>query len=189
MLKIKACALFAVLFLLLQPLSFCQASNGGTNFGPIEVSADPIVDFHGNLLVFRIVMSKSTGVETEVTLVSPAAKTDVKTYPGILSPIRRGDKAVYALQRVPSAPTPNTPTPATLNLVALVTAPGSLPLNLIDYPLSGKFELFKVAPAFLTGSLDVIYLGQCESAGASILVLTFDGSSFTEVSANPVPLS
>ena len=187
MVRIRICALLAVVSLCLQPFSFSQTSIGAANLGQAELSADPIVDVHGNVLFFRTIVSKSNGVQTEVTLISPTAATAVQTYPGILSPIKRGEQAVYAIQRVPAASVATTPTPATLNLVALATTPGSLPQGLIDYSLSGKFDSFTIDSGFLTGGADVIYLGQYTSTGASVLVLTFTGSGFTAV-GSPVPL-
>ena len=189
MTKVKAGVSLAVLFICLQPFSFSQRAVGEANLGLAELSGDPIVDVHGNLLFFKTIGSKTDGVETEVTLISPDAKFDQKTYPGILSPIRRGEKAVYFIHRMPSATATKPPAPAALSLSALVTAPGSLPSALVDYALTGKFELFKVASGFLTGGTDVIYLGQAASTGASVLVLTFDGSVFAQVPGSPVPLS
>ena len=183
--KAKICASLVVLFLCLQPISYSQKSLGEANLGQPQLS-DPIVDVHGNLLFFRTVVSKGEGVETEVTLISPSGTTETQTYPGILSPIRRGEKAVYAIQMVPGA---SAQTSATLSLVALATGPGSLPAGLVDYSLSGKFELFKIASGFLTGGSDVIYLEQRSSTGSSVLVLTFDGTNFTPVTGSPVPLS
>ena len=189
MLRVKTCSLVVILFLCVQPFSYSQKSIGEANVGLAEMTSDPIVDVHGNLLFFRTVVSKSAGVQTEVTLISPSAATTSQTYPGILSPIRRGEKAVYAIQRMPAALTATTRTSATLSLVALVTAPGSLPPSLLDYSLSGKYNAFKIASGILTGGADLIYLDQRSSAGRSVLVLTFDGTGFAPVSGSPVPLS
>jgi hypothetical protein len=186
--KSKICASLVVLSLFLQPFSYSQKSLGEVNLGQLRLS-DPIVDVHGNLLFFRAVVSKGEAVETEVTLISPSATTDTRKYPGILSPIGTGGNAVYAIQRVPGASSATAQTSATLSLVALTTGLGSLPATPSDYPLSGKIELFKIASGPLAGDLDVIYLGQRSSTGSSVLVLTFDGTKFTQVSPSPVSLS
>jgi len=186
--KAKICASFVVLFLCLQPLCNSQSVTAQANLEKPELSADPIVDVHGNLLFFKTVESKSDGVQTQVTLISPSAQTATQTYPGRLLQLKRGEKAVYAIQRVPAASATTPPTPAAVSLVALVTSPGALPGALVPYALSGKFELFKIASGFLTGGPDVIYLGQRSSTGPEVLVLSFNGTSFTLVSGGPVPL-
>jgi hypothetical protein len=185
--KAKLCASLVVLFLCLQPCSYPQKSVGEANLRKAELS-DPIVDVHGNLLFFRTVVSKGEGVETEVVLISPSATTDTKTYPGILSPVGTGERAVYAIQRLPAASATTAHTSAVLSLVALATGVGSLPAGLSDYPLSGKLDLIKIASGSLTGGSDVIYLHQRSSTGGSVLVLTFDGKNFAPVSGGPVPL-
>jgi hypothetical protein len=185
----KICASLVALFFCLQPFSYAQNSIGEANTGQFELPATPLVDVHGNLLFFTTVVSKTDGVGTEVTLISPAASTVTKTYPGILSSIMTGEKAVYAIQSVPAASATTAHAAATLNLVALATDVGSLPAALADYSLSGKFELLEIASGFLTGGSDVIYVKQRLSAGCSVLVLTFDGTSFAPVHGSPVPLS
>jgi hypothetical protein len=159
----------------------------------LALSSEPIVDVHGNILFFRTVVSKTHVVETEVTLILPSAIPATAIYPGILSAIKRGEKAVYAIQRMPAVSTTTAnstaaPNPATLSLVALVTGQETLPQGLIDYSMSGKFELLKIASGFLTGGPDVLYLGQRSSSGTSVQVLTFDGAVF-KPSGSPVPLS
>ena len=186
--KAKICAPLAVLLLCLQQFSYSQ--NSIVHPGEAALSADPVLDTYGNLLFFKTVVSKTTGVGTEVTLISPAAKTTTETYPGIFSSIKRGEEAVYAMERVPAASPVGSLTAsnsATLSLVALVTGPGSLPNGLIEYPLSGRIELLKIAPGIGPGGSDVIYLRQKSSLGPSVLVLTFDGTVFTTVGT--VPLS
>lgn len=189
MLKVKICSWVVILFLCLQPFAYSQKITAEANLGQAKLTSDPIVDVHGNLLFFRTVVSRTAGVQTEVTLISPSATTTSQTYPGILSPIRTGEKAVYIIQRMPAALTATTITSATMSLVALVTAPGSLPPGFVDYSLSEKFEVFKIAAGFLTGGSDVIYLDQRSSTGRSVLVLTFDGKDFAQVPGSPVPLS
>jgi hypothetical protein len=186
--KARICPLMVILFLCLHPFSYSQKGIAEANLGQVELNSDPIVDVHGNLLFFRTVASKSAGVQTEVTLISPSATTTSQTYPGILTPIGGGEKAVYAIQRMPAASTA-APTSATLSLVALVTTPEPLPPGLVDYSLSGKFRLFKIASGVLTDGSDVIYLDQNSSHGRSVVVLKFDGKDFEPVSGSPVPLS
>ena len=186
MFKLKVCATILVLFLCLQPFCYSQRGAAETSSEQVELSADPLVDVHGNLLFLRPRASKHIEAATEVTLISPAATKTTQTYPGILSAVRRGEMAVYAVQRMPSAST--TPGSVVLSLVALATTPGGLPGGLIDYPLSGRLEMLRVAPGFLTGGSDVIYVGQRSSTGSSVLVLAFDGTGFTLVPGSPVPL-
>jgi hypothetical protein len=186
MLKVKICASLVALIFCLQPLSY-SASYMEANRGYSVLNSESIVDGQGNLLFFKTIGSAGSGVQTLVTLVSPTALTATQTYPGILCPIRGGDMAVYAIEKVRSSSGPGT----TYSLVALVTTPGALPGALVEYPLSGKVELLKVAPSFPAAGTDTIYLGQYSSSGASVLVLTFDGIAFTEASGgtNPVPLN
>jgi uncharacterized membrane protein len=186
--KAKICASLAVLFLCLQPFSYSQKSVGEANSVHLQLLADPMVDAHGNLLFFRTVASKTDAVETEVTLISPAAQLATETYPGILSPVGSGEKAVYAIRRVPAAIVTTAHTPATLSLVALVTDSGSLSESLADYSLGGKLGLLKIASGFAADGSDVIYLEQRSSAARSVVVLTFNGTSFAPVSGSPVSL-
>jgi hypothetical protein len=188
MLRVKIGASLALLFYCLQPMSYSQTEMGQA-IQAKYISGDPMVDVHGNLLFFKKVASKTDGVGTEVTLVSPSARAITHTYPGILSPIRRGEKGFYAIQRVPAASAGTQNGPATVSLVALVTGPGSLPSALVDYSLGVRPGLFKIASGLLTGSAaDLIYVGQHSSAGRSVLVLTFDGTAFKPVSGSPVVL-
>jgi hypothetical protein len=181
--KIKVCVSLVALFLWMHPLSYADQSVG--YFGQLEMSADPIVDANGNLLLFRTLVSKTSGVETEVTLISPAAAKSTQTYSGLLTPIRKGEKGVYAIRWVRSSSGPKSS--AAQSLVALVPSSGTLPKAPVEFPFSGSFALFRIASRSDGGS-DVIYLGQRSSSGPSVLVLSFDGTAFSQVSASPVPL-
>ena len=179
--RAKMCAPLVVLFLCFQSFSYSQTSI--VNHGQAVMSADPVLDSYGNLLFFKTVLSKTAGVSTDVTLVSPGAKTSTETYPGILSSIKSGEEAVYALEAVPAA-SKEASSSVSLSLVALVTTSKSLPVSLVEYPLKGSVVLLKIDRG--TGS-DVIYVVQKVSSGLSVLVLTFNGVAFDLVGT--VPLS
>jgi len=181
--KAKIYASLAVVFLLwLQPFSYSQTNTGQTTSGELAFDPDPLVDAYGNLLIIKTAFSTTTGVEAEVTLISSLAGETKASYPGMFTRIKRGDAAVYAIDR---APAESTATPETLNLVALVTGPGSLPASLVQQPLSGTIDLMKIAHG--TGA-DVIYLIQTTSAGRFVLVYAFNGTAFSPV-GTPIPLS
>ena len=182
MLKAKICGpLLAVLLLCLQPFSYSQ--NGIAVPGQAVLSEDPIVDAFGNLLFFKTVVSK-TGVRTDVTLISPAAETTAETYTGIFSRIKRGEQAVYAIESVPTA-FPAAASSVSQSLVALVTTnSGGLPTSPVEYSLpKGSIDLLKINRG---SASDVIYLVQKSSSGASVLVLTFDGTTFKLVGTVPI---
>jgi hypothetical protein len=145
---------------------------------------DPILDASGNLLFFKPAFSKAAGVGTDVTLISPGAQTATETYTGIFSLIQRGEQAVYAIQMAPPA-SPAAAKSVPLNLVALVTtSKAGLPPSPVEYLLpSGSIDLLKVDRGVTS---DVIYLIQKASSGASVLILTFDGTVFTLVGTVPI---
>ena len=178
--KNKICAsLVVTLFLCLQPFAYCQKSAAE----PDELSIDPIIDSHGNLLFFKPV-STSSGIGTEVSLISGASGslvTATQTYHGIFSSIRRGAEAIYAIQ---SQTASNADTP---NLIALVTGPGTLPAAISSQqPLSGCFQMLRIARAADGGS-DVIYLGESSNSGPVVQVLTYNGSSEFTLVGSTVP--
>lgn len=179
--KAKICAPLVVLLLCLQPFSYSQ--NSIVDPGQAVLSTDPVLDAYGNLLFFKTVLSKTAGVGTDVTLISPDARTTTETYPGILSSIKRGEQAVYATETVPTA-FPAVSRSVSLGLVALVTTSKGLPVSLVEYPLKGSIDLLKIDRG--TAS-DVIYLVQKASSGRSVLILTFNGVAFNLVGT--VPLS
>jgi hypothetical protein len=179
--RAKICAPLVVFLLCFQPFSYSQKTI--VNPGQTVLSADPVLDAYGNLLFFKTVLSKTAGVETDVTLVSPEAKTTTETYPGVLSSIKRGEQAIYALEAVPGASRAASSS-ASLSLVALVTSSKGLPVSLVEYPLKGSIDLLKIDRG--TAS-DVIYLVQKASSGRSVLILTFNGVAFNLVGT--VPLS
>ena len=176
--KIKLCASLAFVLLLgLQPFSYAQSNAGQT-----MLSADPIVDVYGNLLIFQPQFSKTAGMQTEVTLVSPGATKTSEPYNGVLNLINRGEQAVYAIESVPptvSTGSKGSNAAATLNLVALVTTPtGGLPTTLVQQSITGMVVLLKVAPG---SSSDVIYLFVTAPTGPSVQVFTFSAGTFAEV--------
>jgi hypothetical protein len=179
--RAKICAPLVVLLLCFQPFSYSQKSI--VNPGQAVLSADPVLDAYGNLLFFKTVLSKTAGVETDVTLISPAAKTSTETYLGILSSIKSGEQAVYALEAAPAASTAASRS-VSLGLVALVPTSKGLPASLVEYPLKGSVDLLKIDRG--TAS-DVIYVIQKASSERSVLILTFNGVAFNLVGT--VPLS
>ena len=182
--KIKICASLAVVLLFwIQPLSYSQNSTAAPTAGQVVLDPDSMVDVQGNLLIFTTVLSSTKGVETDVTLISKSGLETKGSYSGGFPRIKRGDAAVYAIQRMPAASAGGSDT---LNLVALVTGPGSLPGSLVEQPLSsGKIDLMKIARG--TGA-DVIYLVQTTSGGRFVLVYSFNGTAFSAV-GSPIPLS
>ena len=181
--KAKIYASLAVVFLLwLQPFSYSQTNTVPTTTGELVFDPDPLIDAYGNLLIVKTAFSTTNGVEAEVTLISSLAQETKASYPGMFTRIRRGDVAVYAIDREPTA---STATPETVSLVALVTGPGSLPSQLVTEPLSpGKIDLMRIDRA--TGG-DVIYLIQSTSKGRFALVYAFNGTAFSQV-GTPIPL-
>ena len=148
----------------------------------LVVDPDPLVDAHGNLLIIKTEFSTTTGVATEVTLISNLALEQKDSYPGMFTKIRKGEVAVYAIQRVPAQ---SAGISGTLNLAALVTGSGSLPAKLVTQPLTGKIDLMRIDHG---ASTDVIYLIQTTSSGRFVLVYEFNGTAFSEV-GTAIPLS
>jgi len=182
--KIRVCAsVLAVVFLLwLQPFSYSQINFG--QIGQALLSGDPVSDSSGDLLFFKTMYSKSDGAQTEVILISPSSgKATDQTYGGVLSPIKVGKQAIYALQSVP--PSSGSKSAATVSLVALVTPP--LPSSLPSYSLTGgNFDFLKVART--ESGVDYIYVLQMSSEGSSVLIFTFNGSTtFTLAYTVPLP--
>ncbi len=156
---------------------------------PIALS-NTIIDSQGNLLRFQIQYTKNTlltlvsGVTPNKVIVSP------RDYPGSMSQIVAGERAIYAVTASPITAT--TGSSAALNLVALYLDDGALPAIPPTLPLDGYAEM-KIAS---TPTSDVIYLVQTAiypyrtpSATVQGLVrmIAFDGKKFNDLGKVQLP--